>query len=104
MIKPITPNDLPIVEIPDEVISAFNTMIIKEWNGFEARVKQKDVVIEILANFEKSSKKVIAVENVFKNRYLDVEEIYRKQGWNVEYDKPAYNETYDAWYHFKPAF
>ena len=38
--------------------------------------------------------------DVFSNHWLDVEDIYREQGWNVEYDKPTYNETYDAYFVF----
>ena len=27
---------------------------------------------------------------------MDFEDLYRKSGWSVSYDKPAYNENYDA--------
>lgn len=38
--------------------------------------------------------------DVFERGYLDIEETYRKAGWSVVYDKPGYNETYDAFYTF----
>lgn len=28
--------------------------------------------------------------------WLDLEDIYRDEGWTVEYDSPGYNETYEA--------
>jgi len=35
---------------------------------------------------------------LFAKRYFDIEEIYRQVGWEVYYDRPAYNEDY------KPTF
>lgn len=40
---------------------------------------------------------------VFANKWLDIEDIYREQGWRVDYDKPAYNENYQASFTFAPA-
>ena len=37
---------------------------------------------------------------LYEKHYLDVEDAYRKRGWIVDYDKPAYNETYDAFFEF----
>jgi hypothetical protein len=37
---------------------------------------------------------------IFKKGWLDVEEIYGKAGWKVEYDKPGYNEDYAAHFIF----
>ena len=30
-----------------------------------------------------------------------IEPLYREKGWNVEYDKPGYNEFYKARFIFK---
>ena len=38
---------------------------------------------------------------IFSEGYLNVEEVYREQGWVVSYDKPGYNESYDANFKFK---
>lgn len=37
---------------------------------------------------------------VYGKQYLDVEDIYRKEGWKVVYDKPAYCETYEPTFTF----
>jgi hypothetical protein len=46
-IKPISPNKVTISKvIPDEVIVAFNTLIVKEWDGRKANFKQDEVIKE----------------------------------------------------------
>lgn len=43
----------------------------------------------------------ISSDELYKKHQLDIEEVYRKAGWVVSYDKPAYNENYDAIFTFK---
>jgi len=33
---------------------------------------------------------------IFEMGWLDVEDAYRAQGWNVVYDRPGYCESYEA--------
>jgi hypothetical protein len=40
-------------------------------------------------------------QQVFDNNWLDVEDIFRKAGWKVNYEKPAYNESYPASFKFQ---
>jgi len=40
---------------------------------------------------------------IINNGWLNIEEAYRAADWEVEYDKPAYNETYRAHFIFKKA-
>jgi hypothetical protein len=42
----------------------------------------------------------VSRQEVFDNQWLDIEDIYREAGWKVSYDKPAYNETYKAYFTF----
>lgn len=104
-IKPITPeeiNEKKLEMLPDEVIESFNEMIATNWNGTSSRFKQKDAVALILGkmNAERAVDGKVDSQFLFDNHYLDVEDLYRKQGWKVYYDKPAYNETYDAIFEF----
>ena len=39
-------------------------------------------------------------QDIFDNHWLDVEDLYRKNGWKVDYDKPGYNESYNAYFVF----
>lgn len=85
--------------IPDSIINAFNKLIVKHYKPIskEAVVKQ-DEVLDMVCGDPDSGK--LKRADVFSNHWLDVEDIYREQGWNVEYDKPTYNETYDAYFVF----
>ena len=97
MIKPISPKQvdkLHQLQLPDEVIDAFNQAIAKEWDGSQAIIKQNEIA-EIIA-----SKMDIAVAKVYELGYLNIEKIYEKSGWTVHYDKPAYCETYEATFTF----
>ena len=104
MAKPIRPDSLiKLIEdgIPDEVIQAFNALIAKEWDGQEAMITQNAVVREILSNFRKSDKPMSS-QNLFDLNYLNIEDLYRKEGWKVVYDKPSYNEDFEPTFTFTP--
>jgi hypothetical protein len=60
-----------------------------------ARVSQDDVIKRImqLGDFERNT--------IFNEGYLDVEPLFEQYGWEVTYDKPAYNESYKAFFIFK---
>jgi len=95
-VKPIKPGDvekLRAVSIPDVVLEVFNAMIAKKWNGSYAVVKQDDVMAVL-------EEKGLARKEVYENHWLDVEDSYRMSGWKVFYDKPAYCESYDAYFKF----
>ena len=104
MVKPIKPSEVvKEVNIPDFIIEAVNKLIKEKWNGFEAKIYQDDI-LEIVAVRQKDPDAEDdgrpTREEVFKNHWLDIEDLYRKQGWNVVYDKPAYCETYKAYFIF----
>lgn len=89
---PISPDDLKDAKhIPEEVFEVFNDLIRRASNGV---VKQKDVVAAIV------QKMGVASERVYREGWLNVEDAYRAKGWDVDYDKPGYNETYDATFRF----
>ena len=100
MTKPITPDNVVKEKekiLPEEVIVAFNRLIAEKWNGRYSSFKQDEVIEEIIK--EMGSLKITSKE-IFKKHYLDVEDIYKEAGWNVEYDSPAYCETYPATFKF----
>lgn len=82
-----------IAEIPDEVFVAFNGLIAQKYSKGRATVMQ-NAVLERLAELEVDRAKV------FENRWLDVEDSYRTQGWDVEYWKPGFNESGNAYFTF----
>lgn len=97
-VRPLSPKEVvekKINSIPDAVFEVFNELIAKDFNGAYAIVKQKEVVKRLV---EKGLKE----KEIYENHWLDVEDVYRKAGWKVEYDKPGYNESYDAYFEFCP--
>jgi hypothetical protein len=90
-VLPIKPKDIARQKsknIPSAVIEAFNELIAKDFDGESARVLQAEAVKQIVG-------KGIKKGDIFANGWLDVEEIFEKKGWVVEYDKPAYCESYE---------
>lgn len=97
MVKPISPSeviDKKKETIPNEVIEAFNELIAENFDGHSSHVEQNEVISLIV------NKLSIAREYIFKKHWLDVEDIFREAGWEVEYDKPGYNESYSAYFIF----
>ena len=97
MSKPITPDEVASAKrahIPDAVFDAFNAEIAAAFTAGSATVKQDKVVQRLIdGGMER--------REIFDKGYLNVEEVYRDAGWNVTYDKPAYNESYSAFFVFK---
>ena len=94
MTSPIRPEDI-VKTVPDEVIQVFNEMISEAWDGNSATLKQNDVAPRIADRMECSR------AHVFKKGWLDIESLFRDAGWEVEYDKPGYNESYGAAFTFR---
>ena len=86
MTMPIRPDEVQKT-IPDEIIEIFNALISENWDGCSAVIKQDTIVESIMERME------IKRETIFEKRYLDIEDIYKKVGWKVFYDKPGYNEA-----------
>jgi hypothetical protein len=114
-ITPIKPSDLSSQKqklIPEFVIESFNEIVAKCWNGHYSEFKQNEVIkIMILKSEGWEGRKEIDEMHAsrqeaelrqlfFEQHFLDIEPIFESVGWNVEYDKPAWNETYEATFKF----
>jgi hypothetical protein len=100
MAGPIKPSDMVALKtktIPEEVFQVFNEAIVAAWDGRGATLMQNRMVAAIVDRLG------VCRSEVFDLHLLDVEESYRAAGWNVEYDKPGYNETYEASFRFTRA-
>ena len=98
MTGPMKPSEIGEAKkqyIPPIVFDAFNELITKHWNGSYSSFTQDEVVNLIEAKTQNSE------DTIFKQKWLDVEEAYRNEGWKVTYDKPGYNESYKATFEFK---
>lgn len=96
MVKPITPKEVQDIRstLPDAVFVVFNEAITRKWSGSSATVLQKDVDHRIASMMN------ITIGEAIERGYLDIETAYRAAGWIVDYDKPGWNESYDAFYVF----
>ena len=89
----LSPDEVTESGIPQDVIDVVNQLIQENLIGKESKFLLKDVVARLV---ERGWKKEI----LFKNHYLDFEPVFRKIGWIVEYDDPAYNDDYEASFTF----
>jgi hypothetical protein len=98
MTRPISPDeiaDAKVTQIPASVIEAFNKLLALNFSGGAARVKQDDVIAEIMLTTQLTRREII------DKGYLNVEEVFRSAGWKVKYDKPDWTETYPAVFEFR---
>ncbi len=97
-IKPISPDEVveqKIKSMPDAVIEIWNTAIAKRWTGLGTVTIRQDAIVDELKVLTNGNRNA-----VLTNGWLDIEELYRAQGWKVNYDKPGYNESYGAFFEF----
>ena len=102
MTKVITPKEAlkaKLEAIPDFVIEAFNTIIVRNLDAYGRSSFKVHEVVELILN-SSSKDNGFSRQEIYTNKWLDIEKIYREQGWKVEYDQPGYNEDYDAYYTF----
>ena len=102
MSKPLTPNEALAEKknyIHPKMIEAVNFLIVKNFTGGSFNIKQKEVVNKFL---ELTASEGITKDEVFNSKWLDFEKVFEEVGWKVSYDKPAYCETYEPSFNFKP--
>lgn len=96
-VKPIRPSEVSLKKaesIPDAVFKSFNKLIVDNFSNGVAVVGQNEVVeLLVKAGFKRGE--------IFDRDWLDIESKYRLAGWIVTYDKPAFNECYEATFKFK---
>lgn len=100
--KTFTPKDAKghkLASIPDFVYQAFNNLLAKNYDAYSTVILQGEVITEIIRLCPSDD---ITVQTIWENKWLDVEDEYRKNGWEVEYDKPGLGESYPARFIFKP--
>lgn len=102
-VKPITPKQAEkkqheLKDIPDFIFEAFNQKIAESYDKGTAIVYQNDIMNMVADNDDDSKPNR---DEVFANHWLDVEEHYRKAGWEVTYHKTPYYSTDSCWFEFK---
>lgn len=98
MVKPVAPDEIAELKkksFPYFVIETFNELIARSYSGGSATVYQDDAVALIVERGQATR------SEIFDKGWLNIEEIYRAEGWSVNYDKPGYNESYRAVFEFR---
>ena len=94
--SPITPDEVAANKrnvIPQAVFDIVDRLLTEKFSNGRATIKQEEIVTALVA-------KGYNRNEIFDRHWLDFEEVYRSAGWKVEYDKPGYNESYDAFFVF----
>lgn len=87
-------------EIDDKMVEAVNSLLLEKRHTNPILIKQEELIRAY--RLVCSGKGVdMPRSEVFKSGVLNIEEAFKKKGWLVEYDKPAYNETYEPYFTFK---
>jgi hypothetical protein len=98
--KPISPDEIS-PSIPDFVIEAVNDLLKEKYRrGSEEVVLTQDEVVTAILSAAVSGCTLLSRDTIFKKGWLNFEPLYQKNGWEVSYDKPGFNETYKATYTF----
>lgn len=102
-VDPITPSQAKVRKInavPPQVLEAFNELITENLSGGYAIITQKEAITRIQSKINQTLGNYYSPDDICERGWLDIEDIYRKAGWKVEYDKPGFNETYEATFEF----
>lgn len=94
---PISPDEITKAKaktIMPDVFEVVNSLLAKHWTGTQAKINQAEVVKLLVA-------RGYDPDRLFLDHQLDFESAYQDKGWKVEYDKPGYCETYDAFWIFR---
>jgi hypothetical protein len=98
IVKPVRPSEVvelkKNVVLPPKLIEVWNTVIAKNYSNKRSQFTQEEILLAVMKTLDVDRK------TVFSNKWLDVEEVYRAEGWIVVYDQPGYNENYEATFTF----
>jgi hypothetical protein len=94
MIKPVTPNEArKNFTYHPTVVEAFNEVLIRNAHRSAITILQKDII-----KLVKKKNPDLTSEYIFANQLLDIESLFEQYGWKVNYNKPAYNESFEAYW------
>lgn len=90
--EPLKPGQLATYQrqrLPGHVIKIWNDLIMDNWDGTSSKI----LVYE--------AKKMLSKLDGFNISWLSIEELYKANGWKVEYIKPDFTENFEAYWIFR---
>lgn len=94
--RPIRPEEVE-EGFPEVVVKGFNELIRENYRNGQAVVK----VSEVEGRIESLSGGMMGRAQIRARRYLDVEGMYRRAGWEVRYESPDPGEGWEAYFVFR---
>ena len=86
-----------VSHVPQSVIDVVNGLLSTNYRTGTIILSQDDIIAAVLVTHPNMDR-----EDIFKQRWLDFELVYAANGWDVKYDRPAYNESGSARFLFTP--
>ena len=107
-VRPFTPDEVLTQKkfiLPEFIIRAVNEFLAKRFDGHSCTVFQNEFIerAEAIGRMTNTLPDWASRQSFFDENWLDFEPAYREQGWKVYYDKPGYNENYEASWKFERA-
>ena len=102
MIRAITPSEARATKvIPEFVLETVNELIVKKLGKSNSvSFTQEELINALFSKKGIPSTNTSFRQRIFENHWLDFESIYEEAGWRVVYDRPGYNENYEASFKF----
>ena len=106
-VKAFSPTDVSnaakdFAGFPEEVIQVVNGLLVERGRSTKYITITQDEVIDRLKQLFEEKGLPFSRRDSFDRHWLDFEEAYRAIGWDIYYDKPGYNESYDPYWRFSP--
>lgn len=101
-VKAITPAEVRSHEefrdIPSWVLEAFNELLKEQSHKAVIQILQTEAMKRVL---EKCPSETMTSGKIYAERWMDVEDTYRRAGWVVTYCKQPYNSQDANYYEFR---
>jgi len=100
-VKPFSPQEAREAlkkNLPDYVIEAVNQLLAEKIGSSSYITLMQDEVLDLIMELSNGE---VTRDEVIKRHYLDFEGVYRDAGGKVTYDRPGFNEDYEASYCFR---
>ena len=94
---PLSPAEVLESKVIDpRIFEVVNTILLQRFTkGSTVTILKSEIENKLRTEYEN-----INIHELYQNKQFDFEDEYRNKGWKVEYDQPAYCETYEASYKF----
>lgn len=93
IIKPFTPAQAKVEKIntiPWMIIEATNQLLAEKYNAASIRIDIDKIIARAIA-LDTTDK--LNQHDIFKNHWMDIEDVYREQGWIVVHESSDYTDS-----------